>query len=118
MSKSKSLKFDNYAMQQELISELQKRNIRFTIRKDGGVTFDRGDWEKVNICAHAVRDRRFKWYFVKWDTKKAIQEFTKLLTEERLRFEIEFHGRQIWFLLPREDEDKHSELAEKVALEN
>jgi hypothetical protein len=103
-----SLRFANPELQARFLAGLKQLTFAPQIADDGSVVCTEEQWPLVNDVAHKVRDSCFKWYFSWCDTKDGTRETEGYLRANGLRHEIEYHGEQVVFLLPKSDREKHT----------
>ena len=87
---------------------LETAGLASLLQADGFVVCDDEQWLKVNAIARRIRDRCFKWYFSWCENPEHEQDLLNHLESNKLRFEVEEHKDRLVFLLPKEDEARHS----------
>ena len=106
-----SLRFDDQALQEALVSALTQSDVPFTLGNGGAVECTNEQWLAVNNVAHTIRDSCFRWYFSWCDTPEGTSEFLTALKGSGLPFKLEHHKDRDIFLLSKSHEAAYLELS-------
>ena len=97
-----------------LIAALNHAAIRYRPDRDGAVVFDESQRTMVMDAVCQVRDAQFPWYLLQWKDEREARRYGDILRTAGLPFHVERQESGIWFLLRREDRDRHAELLDKL----
>jgi hypothetical protein len=110
----RSLRFDDVTLQENFLSELRRRNIRFELTDERAVECSDSEWNDVNNVTHTIRDSCFQWYFTWLPSAEMSNQFLALARRSGLPFQLEHHENGDIFLLPKEHKAKFEELGWQV----
>jgi hypothetical protein len=104
MSGPSYIRFEDEALQQAFVQQLDDGRVRYTRDSNGAVTFGEAEADSVVAVAHRIRDAQFPWYFLKWPSESQSMRFRTILANAGLPFFVEHHESGTWFLVRRADE--------------
>src|SRR4051794_33318559 len=107
-------RFENDALQQALMENLDRAGVTYTRRADGAVVFAEANRTGVMDTVCRVRDTQFPWYLVKWPAETESVRYRVALTGAGLSFVVELQETGTWFVVRRQDEARHNEIREVV----
>lgn len=108
------IRFDDAALQQAFVRELERGNVRYTTNSGGEVAFDKAGADAVVEAAHRVRDAQFPWYFVMCETDEQFARFRTGLLEAGLPFFVERHESGTVLVVRRADRKHLDSLFQRV----
>ena len=111
---SRSIRFDDAALQEKFVSALLRNGVAFSTGADGAVQCTQEQWDSVNLVAHSVRDSCYRWYFSRWDTPEEINRFLAAVRASGLPFQLEHHENGDIFLLSKAHESQYLELSAQI----
>ena len=114
MRRKHSLKYENPRLQADFLAQLRKMKVPHSVSADGAALFWKKYNDRVQSASQVIRDRQFRWYLVYWDFEEGTAEFRRLIEEAGMKFVVEIHDDETWFLLPRKDEPMHQELSDRA----
>ena len=102
--------FEDPAVQQEYVAELQRAGVQPVVDERGAVRFREDQPEPFVSAAHRIRRARFRWYLVRCQNSAQTDRLRRLLKAERLPFLVEHCETGTLFSVPRADQERHQVL--------
>jgi hypothetical protein len=112
------IRFEDPALHEAFVRELERFRAPYSIDCTGAVTFDESDSAAVNDAAHRVRDEQFPWYFLTWETERQSARFRGAIAQAGLAFFIEHHDSGTCFVVRKADREHHASLSAQVLSED
>jgi len=102
MGKSRSFKFVDESLNQQLLTLLKKGKIQHDVDKQGLIFYSPEDEEVVeNDLISAIRDKVFPSWQVVTCPREWITQYKNYMIRNKIPFQEELSNGELWFLLPR-----------------
>lgn len=96
-------RFEDSAVQESLIREIEGANLEHSVKDDGTVVFWSSEQDAIMEIICRIRDSLFPWYLQKWQSEPDTERYRQILIAHRLPFFVEHHETGTWFLVRRQD---------------
>src|SRR5262245_29195188 len=107
-------RFEDGELQSALLEELERAAVRYSLDGTGAVRYENSQATSVADAAVRVRNTKFQWYLIRWQTRRHADGFRDSLVKAGLAFFVEHAESGTWFSVRRSDRARHDQLFKEM----